>query len=116
MTIKAWSIGSLLTLDCPACGANTFRAGIFRTSRRCSRCGEDFEPESGFFAGAIYPMYGLGAFLGGTAGLLALFFGASYTVSFFCAAGTLLLLSPWIFWVSRMGFLHTNHRFFQDPS
>ena len=114
---RPWTFGSLLSLNCPACGANTFRAGIFRTARHCSRCGEDFEPESGFYAGAIYPMYALGAIAGGIAGLLALFvFDASFTVSLFCAAGAMLLLSPWIFWVARLGFLHTNHRFFKDRS
>jgi uncharacterized protein (DUF983 family) len=111
---ETWTFKSLLTLRCPVCGGRTFTAGIFKTARVCSRCGEDFEPESGFFAGAIYPMYAMGALVGGSVGLLAALEGASVGWMFACAAGALLLCSPLIFWWARLGFLHTNHRFFKD--
>lgn len=115
-TRKAWSFGSLLALRCPACGADTFTAGLFRTAKSCSRCGQAFEREPGFYSGAIYPMYGLGAMVGGLSGLLALALGASFSVLLAVAVGAMLLASPWIFWVSRLGFLHTNHRFFKDQA
>ncbi len=116
MSRETWTFASLLALRCPVCGGNTFKAGIFRTSKRCARCGEDFEPEPGFFAGAIYPMYGLGAFVGGLAGIIAGLFDASLFGVVLSAGVTMAVFSPWIFWVSRLGFLHTNHRFFKDQA
>lgn len=114
MSRETWTFGSLLRLRCPVCGADTFTAGWYRTAKACSRCGQDFLPEQGFFAGAIYPMYGIGAFFGGIAGVVAGLLGAGLMGVVLSAALTLIALSPWIFWVSRLGFLHTNHRFFKD--
>ena len=113
---ETWTFGSLLALRCPVCGGDTFRAGLFKTAKKCSRCGQDFEPESGFFAGAIYPMYGLGVFAGGMAGGVAALFGAGLLGMSVAAVLALVVASPWIFWVSRLGFLHTNHRFFSDKA
>jgi uncharacterized protein (DUF983 family) len=111
---KAWNFGSLLALNCPACGANTFTAGFYKTSKACGRCGENFEPESGFFAGAIYPMYAMGVFIGATVGGIAALAGAGPGVMFIAAAIAILACSPWIFWYARLGFLYTNHRFFKE--
>ncbi len=111
---KTWTFGSLLALRCPVCHGDTFKAGWFKTAKRCARCGQDFEPESGFFAGAIYPMYAMGALVGGLAGLVAAIAGAGTLGMIVAAAAALAAASPWIFWLSRLGFLHTNHRFFSE--
>jgi uncharacterized protein (DUF983 family) len=113
---ETWTFGALLALRCPVCGGNTFRAGLFRTARACAQCGEDFEPESGFFAGAIYPMYGMSALIGGAVGLMAACFGASAGWMFALGAAAILISSPLIFWWARLGFLYTNHRFFGDKA
>jgi uncharacterized protein (DUF983 family) len=109
-----WNFISLLTLRCPYCGQDTFRNGLFRTADTCARCGHRFESEPGLFAGAIYPMYGLGGFTGGAAGLAAAALGASFPVILAAAFTAVLLASPYIFWVSRLSFLHANHRFFSE--
>ncbi len=114
MAKQHWNFFSLLSLQCPHCGRDTFRAGWFKTAKRCSACGQDFEPEPGFFAGAIYPMYGLGGITGGVAGLTVLFLGGSFAAILVGAFTALALASPYIFWVSRLSFLHANKRFFND--
>jgi uncharacterized protein (DUF983 family) len=111
---QPWSLGSLLLLRCPSCGRDTFKAGLYHTAKTCSACGFVFEPETGFYAGAIYPLYGGSVILGGLAfaavtGFWDFGFGAGLAV----AAATVLLVSPWLFKLSRLAFIHTNHRFFQ---
>ena len=111
---QTWTFGSLLALRCPVCGADTFKAGFFKTAKACARCGEDFEPESGFYAGAIYPMYAMGALVGGITGLTVVLLSGSFMAGMLTAALAFALCSPWIFWLARLGFLHTNHRFFSE--
>lgn len=113
--MRPWSFASWLRLRCPACGGDSFRDGYFRTAKSCARCGQVFERESGFYAGAIYPFYAGAVLLGGLT-LLAvrLGLGLGFEASLSCAAGGVLLASPWLFWYSRLGFLHTDHRFFGE--
>ena len=110
-----WTFGSMLALRCPSCGADTFKAGLFKTAKGCAKCGQVFERESGFFAGAIYPFYGGAVIVGG---LTMLFFILGLDWRFESAMGmaalAVALASPWLFWYSRMSFLHTDHRFFNE--
>jgi uncharacterized protein (DUF983 family) len=109
-----WTFSSLLGLRCPVCGADSFKAGWYKSAKACAQCGQNFEPEQGFFAGAIYPMYGMGAVVAGGTGLLVALGGGSFAAMLIAAGVALLACSPWIFWYARLGFLHTNHRFFGD--
>jgi len=115
--LRPWSLQSLLRLRCPTCGADGFRAGWFRTAKACPACGQVFERESGFYAGAIYPLYGGAVALGGLA-MLALRFGFGWGLDACLAgaAGLVLLLSPWLFWFARLTFVHTVHRFFGEDA
>jgi uncharacterized protein (DUF983 family) len=115
--MRPWSISSLLRLRCPACGADSFRAGLYSTAKACARCGQAFERESGFFAGAIYPFYA-GAVLVGGAMLAGSCWGLGWSLEAgLVAAGlAVLLASPWLFWYSRLSFLHTDHRFFREEA
>jgi uncharacterized protein (DUF983 family) len=111
--MRPWSLSSLLRLRCPSCGADSFRAGLYRTAKACAACGQRFERESGFYAGAIYPFYGGSVAVGGLALLAAtLGLGLSFEAGLGVAAAAVLLASPWLFWYSRLSFLHTDHRFF----
>lgn len=114
---KPWSFGSLIALRCPACGRNTFKAGLFHTAKTCSDCGFVFEPETGFYAGAIYPLYGGSVILGGLAFTVATVgWDLSFEAGLAVAAAVVLLASPWLFWLSRLAFIHTNHRFFREDA
>gem|GEM_PF-2164544 len=114
MSFKPWSFSSLLRLRCPACGADTFRSGIFRTARECGACGQVFEREGGFYAGAIYPMYAGAVLLGGIGVLLGMLMGLSYVQGMVLTGLLVLFASPWLFWFARLSFLHTDHRFFGE--
>lgn len=113
---KAWSLRSLLGLRCPACGGDTFKAGWFRTARSCAACGQVFEREAGFYAGAIYPFYGGAALVGGLGILLGFADGLSLDACLLVAGALVALASPWLFWYSRLSFVHTCHRFFGEES
>jgi hypothetical protein len=105
----------LIGLRCPRCGADSFKAGFFRTAKACKECGQVFERESGFFAGAIYPFYGASALLGGFFILLGvLVLGWPFERALILGGLAVALASPWLFWYSRLSFLHTDHRFFRE--
>jgi uncharacterized protein (DUF983 family) len=104
-------------LRCPACGGDSFRAGLFRTAKACAACGQVFERESGFYAGAIYPLYAGAVLVGGLALAAATWgLGLRFEAGLAAAAVAVLLASPWLFWYSRLSFVHTDHRFFRDEA
>jgi uncharacterized protein (DUF983 family) len=50
-----------LRFRCPNCGEGTVFSGLFRIRDTCPVCGLSFNPESGYYAGAMYLDYGLSA-------------------------------------------------------
>lgn len=107
-------IFSILRLRCPKCGKGKLPAGLFKTAKSCSVCGLVFEKEAGYFAGAIYPLYGMSGFLGGSVAFIAIFFlDFSIWGSVAWGAAAVVLASPYLFWVSRSAFLHAEERFFK---
>lgn len=112
---QAWTFSRWLRLRCPHCGADTFKAGTFRTAKACSACGQVFDRGEGFNAGAIYPFYAGAAVLGGLVLVLAtLGLGWSFEKGMALGVFAVLLASPWLFWYSRLAFLYTDHRFFNE--
>ena len=104
----------VLKLRCPHCHQGSIAAGLYKTARNCPSCGALFEKEPGYFAGAIYPLYGISCIAGGLVALtLSLAFDASVLTAVACAAVLVLLLSPYFFWLSRCAFLHAEERFFK---
>jgi uncharacterized protein (DUF983 family) len=104
----------ILTLRCPSCGKGSLAAGLYKTAASCSHCGKQFEKESGYFAGAIYPLYGMSGFLGGAVALTAMLgFDAGIWTSVACGSAAVILASPYLFWVSRSAFLNAEERFFK---
>ena len=104
----------ILSLKCPQCGKGTVRGGLFKTLKACPACGLVYEKESGFFAGAIYPLYGMSGAIGGLVALTAMLgFDCGIWGSVAWGAAAVLLASPYLFWVSRSAFLHAEIRFFK---
>jgi len=70
MNSKLWRI---IMYKCPHCGEHdiftnkfpNFKGGLNNTYKSCPKCKTDFEPETGFYWGAMYISYALtsGAFL-----------------------------------------------------
>ena len=104
----------ILALRCPRCGKGSLVAGLYKTAPACSHCGMVFEKEAGYFAGAIYPLYGMSGFLGGAVALTAMLgFDTGIWVSVAWGSAAVVLASPYLFWVSRSVFLNAEERFFK---
>ena len=103
-----------IALKCPHCGKGSIRAGLFKTAARCPSCGEALGDEAGFYAGAIYPLYGMAALCGGLVALFGIFFlDLSPVASVMLGCVAVALLSPYLFWLSRSAFLHAEKKFFK---
>jgi uncharacterized protein (DUF983 family) len=50
-------LGHSLRLRCPRCGIGCLYSKPFRMEEQCAHCGLKFEPEQGYFIGAIYINY-----------------------------------------------------------
>lgn len=51
---------ALLLMRCPCCKQGPMFRGPFRMNKHCSSCHLDFEPEPGYYIGALYANYFLG--------------------------------------------------------
>jgi hypothetical protein len=76
--------------------------GFFDMPKECPNCGQDFEPETGFYFGAMYVSYGLTVALSVAVFVVTLIFDI-YTLGRFLIINgiVLLVLLPYIFRVSR---------------
>ncbi|MES2202595.1 MAG: hypothetical protein V4498_10115 [candidate division FCPU426 bacterium] len=108
------TLRGILTLRCPHCLKGSVRAGLFRTAKHCPVCGHLFEIEPGFYAGAIYSLYGMAGFVGGVTALFCLFvLDQGPFASVLCGSVAVALVSPYLFWLSRTAFIHAEERFFR---
>lgn len=82
--------------------------------KTCAHCGQRFEPETGFYYGAMYLSYAIGVF--SSLILFSIFnflFGIVYTWSFVLVAVIWVGSSPYLFRFSRVLWLSlyvNNHR------
>ncbi len=108
-------LAGMLTLRCPHCLKGPVAQGLFKTHAACPRCGWVYEKESGFYAGAIYSLYGMVAVVGWSVSLtLILAYDWQIMPALGVATAVVLLVLPYLFWLSRSSFLHLDHRFFRD--
>ena len=79
-------IKSMLAHNCPQCRSSKLFKNPFdfknplRMYERCSNCNQNFEPEPGFYIGAMFISYGLSISMFLTSALI-LVFGFSWTVN-----------------------------------
>jgi uncharacterized protein (DUF983 family) len=86
-----------LALRCPACGTTALYARRFVMRPRCAACGLEYEPEQGFFVGAIYVNYAVTATVGlGSVLVLDAFWPMSLTAQLLVAV-PLMALVPIVF-------------------
>ncbi|MGL4599809.1 MAG: DUF983 domain-containing protein [Bacteroidia bacterium] len=73
-----------------------------RMKKNCACCGQKFEPETGFYYGAMYVSYGLSVVLMAIAfGILYWGFDASFPVLLSTILGIYILGFPLLFRISR---------------
>jgi uncharacterized protein (DUF983 family) len=106
-------IFALLKMKCPKC----HEGELFTTSNsynikrmhemppKCNECGQYFEPEPGFYTGAMYVNYGVFLFLISYL-ILEIILSVPPYVFFTTYIGILLLISPLMFRYSRVFFLY----------
>lgn len=56
------AVGDIMRMRCPKCRKGGIFKGIYSMRKTCPVCGFDFEPENGYFLGAMIIGYFLGAF------------------------------------------------------
>lgn len=100
----------VLKLKCPKCregnlflNKNSYQIkGFFDMPNNCSKCGQDFQIETGFYYGAMYVSYGITIALT-VAVFVALTVLNLYSITSFLIADviTLLITMPYVFKLSR---------------
>jgi hypothetical protein len=117
-------LSSILTLHCPKCRKGAlFKSGqiskpgsLFAMHSACPHCKQSFEPEPGFYFGAMFISYGINTALFIAAWVALLFIYPNYSLSLLLAilVAVVLLSLPFSFRLSRSIWLALFVRF--DPS
>lgn len=103
-------LSSILRFKCPKCHEGDLFCnkhiyqikGFFKMPKACNKCGQDFEPETGFYLGAMYVSYALTIALNVSIFVALLIFEAYSLTNFFIVAGILLVITlPYVFKISR---------------
>lgn len=120
-TPKRSILNSMVTLRCPRCHTgDLFPSGSFSFDRpfemhkECPHCGLDYEPEPGFYFGAMFISYIISGWF---CLLFILFFhwGLDWSLngSFALLLGILAIIFVWFFRFSRSVWLHITVKY--DP-
>jgi uncharacterized protein (DUF983 family) len=111
---------SLLAMKCPKCHeGNMFKETnpynlrhMYEMPEDCPCCGQSFQPEPGFYYGAMYVNYGFGVVLFVLAYvILEILLGVPSYVFFGVYLGVLLLFGPLMFRYSRVIYLYMFVRY-----
>lgn len=106
-------ISSTFNMTCPRCRQSKLFEHPMHFSRplkmnkQCPQCGQKFEPELGFYYGAMFISYiFVGFFSLGLAGLLVFYFNLSIEVAFTILIGILAIMFLWNLRFSRSIWIH----------
>ena len=109
--LKGTKLYSILNMKCPHCQEGKFFVGhpyrfstMGEVKKRCEKCDQKFELETGFYQGSYYVSYGLGVALFAAVVVLNLIFREEITpgslmISFVLA---LFLLLPLLYHLSKI--------------
>ncbi len=109
--LKDTKLYSILFNKCPHCHKGNFFKSkhpydfshFGKMNSECSICKEGFERESGYYLGAMYVSYGLNIGLGMSLFLMTVMvFNLDILYFLFIFLGTVLVLFPLNFWLSRL--------------
>jgi hypothetical protein len=123
MSQQNW-LSSILTLRCPKCrtgplfhvGTISRPGSLFTMHSACPHCKQSFEPEPGFYFGAMFVSYGINTALFITSWVALLFIYPDYSLGLLLGilVAVVLLSLPFSFRLSRSIWLALFVRF--DPS
>lgn len=106
-------LGSIFNMTCPRCREGQLFETPMKLSRplamhkKCSVCGLKFEPEPGFFYGAMFISYIFIGFLSlGLVGLCVFYFKLSIEIAFMILLSFLALIFLWNLRFSRSIWIH----------
>lgn len=102
-----------MTQRCPVCLEGKAFQSLWRMRERCPSCGIAFAREPGFFVGAMYYSYGMGALAIAPLCVALWTWGATAEWIGAAALAQTLLFSPLLFRYSRILWMHMDQRF--DP-
>ncbi len=107
-SVKA--ISGIASNLCPRCRQGKVFKGLYRMRARCGECNLDFEPESGYYLGAMIFSYAFGTF-SIIPTVVAMVFWAEAPLSGIVLVPSLqlILMNPWLFKFSRLAWLHLDH-------
>jgi uncharacterized protein (DUF983 family) len=106
---KGTMLGAMFNHKCPKCregdlfdtGAFSFQKP-FQMPERCSKCGQSYFPEPGFYYGAMFMSYIITSFFSlGLVGICILVFDLSVKASFGILIAVLAILFVWFFRTAR---------------
>jgi uncharacterized protein (DUF983 family) len=112
---KESTIRAIIEMRCPKCHKGKMFANstpykftkVHEMPEQCPCCGQPFQPEPGFYTGAMYVNYGFTVILSGMAFLiLEVLLKVETYVFFGVYIGVLLLIGPFMFRYSRVIYLY----------
>lgn len=110
-------LSSIIRMTCPRCRQGKLFPKMdvlhpLRMHKQCSVCGQRFEPEPGFYYGAMFISYVfIGFFSLGLVGLCVFYFKLSVEVSFLILFGFLAIMFLWNLRFSRSVWIHLVVRY-----
>lgn len=123
--IPKGSLYSIVYSKCPKCNVGDLYednhpyhlSKLGKMNKSCDCCGQKYEPETGFYYGAMYVSYGLSILLMFIpAGIMNFVFDASFTVQIATIIGIYIFTFPLLFRWSRNIWLSMFVRFDPDLS
>jgi hypothetical protein len=125
MEFRETKIYAIVRYKCPVCHEgdmfvekNPYKLSkLFLMQERCDVCGFKFEPETGFYYGAMYTAYGLSVGLSILIFLFFWFMSAEFKplIYLIVNAAVLLILFPVTFRLSRSIWLNTLYHYQPGP-
>lgn len=114
MINKGNKLYSILFFKCPRCHEGDFFVNqnpysfksFFDMPKYCSKCNLKYEPEPGFFYGAMYVSYALSIIITGLSWFVLTSLGFEFWTVIWTAIPVLIISIPYLFKVSRVIWLN----------
>jgi uncharacterized protein (DUF983 family) len=108
--LKPFSLSAVFRARCPACQTGPVMRGLIATHPRCRDCGYDFNPENGFYLGAIAISYLITAILTVPPMIVLKVMNVDLAVLVVFPVVEFLFLGTFLMFYSRILWLHLEYR------